>query len=82
MGAAFFGKTEVVRILIDAGAHIEAKTNVSKRISIFTYIYVCVCVCGYVWDEGGERGILPSYCMISGKYHLILLLHFITICII
>ena len=53
IGAAKSGKTEVIRILIDAGASIEAKDNVSKRISIFTYICMCVCVGVCVWDEGG-----------------------------
>ena len=53
--AADSGKTEFVRILINAGASIEAKDNVSKRISIFTYICVCVwvCVCG----TRGGRGV-------------------------
>ena len=77
MGAAFFGRAEFVSILIDAGASIEAKDNVSKE---HPYLHIYVCVCGCVWDEGGERGILPSYCMISGKYHFTLLLHLITIC--
>ena len=53
MRIAGSGKTEVIRILIDAGASIEAKDNVSKRISIFTYIYVCVGVCG----TRGGRGV-------------------------
>ena len=69
MRAALFFKTEVVILLIDAGASIEAKYNVSKRIFILTYMCVCVGVCG---TRGGERGILPSHCMISGKYHFIL----------
>ena len=41
MLAAKYGETDVVRLLIEAGASIEAKSNVSKRISICT----CVCVC-------------------------------------
>ena len=55
--AAQFGKAEVVRLFLDAGASIEAKNNVSKRIFIctHTYIYTYVCVC--VWRRGGN--ILP-----------------------
>ena len=41
MWAAYNGKADVIKLLIDAGAAIEAKDNVSKRISICT----CVCVC-------------------------------------
>ena len=73
MHAAFNGHTEVVKLLLHAGALIEAKDTVSKRVSMCTCVRVCVC--------GGERGSnLPSYCMISVKYHIILLLYFITIC--
>ena len=43
--AAEGGHFEVTKVLIDAGDSIEAKSNVSKMISIFTYIFVCVCVC-------------------------------------
>ena len=45
MLAAYKGHSDTVKVLIDAGADIEAKTNVSKRISICT----CVCVCVYVF---------------------------------
>ena len=41
MHAAYNGKADIVRLLLEAGASIEAKTTVSKRISICT----CVCVC-------------------------------------
>ena len=41
MLAASDGHTDIIKVLIDAGAAIEAKDNVSKRISICT----CVCVC-------------------------------------
>ena len=41
MRAAQNGKADVIKVLLDAGAAIEAKTPVSKRISICT----CVCVC-------------------------------------
>ena len=41
MLAARNGKADVIKVLLEAGAAIEAKTAVSKRISICT----CVCVC-------------------------------------
>ena len=41
MLAASNGKSDVIKLLLEAGASIEAKTTVSKRISICT----CVCVC-------------------------------------
>ena len=41
MWAACNGKADVIQVLLDAGAAIEAKDHVSKRISICT----CVCVC-------------------------------------
>ena len=44
MYAAQNGHTDVIKLLIDAGASIEAKDNVSKRISICTCVCVCVCV--------------------------------------
>ena len=44
MLAAYNGKADAVKVLIDAGADIEAKDNVSKRISICTCVCVCVCV--------------------------------------
>ena len=44
MLAAREGTADVVKVLIDAGADIEAKNNVSKRISICTCVCVCVCV--------------------------------------
>ena len=44
MRAAHDGHADVVKVLIDAGAAIEAKGHVSKRISICTCVYVCVCV--------------------------------------
>ena len=42
MWAARGGHFEVTKVLIDAGALIEAKDTVSKTISIFTYLCVCV----------------------------------------
>ena len=44
MQAAHRGRFEVTKFLVEAGASIEAKDNVSEMISIFTYISVCVCV--------------------------------------
>ena len=49
MWAAYKGHFEVTKFLIDAGASIEAKSNVSKTISILTC--VCVCVCGEVYSS-------------------------------
>ena len=47
MLAANNGHSGVIKVLLDAGAAIEAKDNVSKRTSICTCVcaYVCVCVC-------------------------------------
>ena len=42
--AAYNGHTDAVKVLLEAGASIEAKDNVSKRISICTCVCVCVCV--------------------------------------
>ena len=55
MRAAYNGHFKVTKVLIDAGASIEAKDRVSKTIFIFAYVCVCVCV---------DKDILPSYCMI------------------
>ena len=44
--AASYGNFEVAKVLIEAGAAMEAKSSVSKTISIFSYVCVCVCVCG------------------------------------
>ena len=41
MWAANDGNADIVKVLLEAGASIEAKDRVSKRISICT----CVCVC-------------------------------------
>ena len=48
MCAAANGNAGTVKLLLKAGASIEAKDNVSKRISICTC--VCVCVC-YIFFE-------------------------------
>ena len=42
--AAVNGHADVVKLLLGAGASIEAKDTVSKRISICTCVFVCVCV--------------------------------------
>ena len=42
--AAWNGNADTVAVLLEAGASIEAKDNVSKRISICTCVCVCVCV--------------------------------------
>ena len=55
--AARHGYSEAVKLFIDAGASIDGKCNVSKRISICTCMYVCVC-------EWTGEVILSSYCMI------------------
>ena len=43
MLAAKYGKADVVKLLLEAGASTEAKDKVSKRISICTCVCVCVC---------------------------------------
>ena len=43
MLAVYYGKADVTKVLLDAGADIEAKDDVSKRISICTCVCVCVC---------------------------------------
>ena len=63
--AALKGHSDNVKVLLEAGAAIEAKDDVSKRISICT----CVCVCY----------ILPSLCMICRKCCFILFLYFIIV---
>ena len=46
MRAAYNGHSDIIKLLLEAGASTEAKDNVSKRIPICTC--VCVCVCLYV----------------------------------
>ena len=43
MWAAYNGTADVIKLLLDAGAAIEAKGHVSKRMSICTCVCVCVC---------------------------------------
>ena len=46
MQAAIYGTAHSVRLLLAAGADIEARNTVSKRISIcLAHVCVCVCVC-------------------------------------
>ena len=61
MCAAENGHYEVTKFLIEAGASIEAKDEVSKTISIFAYVCVCVCVC--VCGEGYSSIILYDMIM-------------------
>ena len=58
MWATYNGHTDTVKVLLEAGASIEAKDTVSKRISITICTCVCVrvCVCAIflhdiVWSE-------------------------------
>ena len=44
MSAASYGHADIIKLLLVAGAAIEAKNKVSKRISICTCVCVCVCV--------------------------------------
>ena len=44
MWAAHNGHSDVIKVLLEAGASIEAKGHVSKRISINTCVCVCVCI--------------------------------------
>ena len=43
--AANNGKADITKLLLEAGALIEAKNTVSKRIFICTCVCVYVCVC-------------------------------------
>ena len=45
MLAAANGHSDIIKVLLEAGASIEAKDDVSKRIFICTCVCVCVCVC-------------------------------------
>ena len=46
MQAAYNGNPDTVSLLLAAGADIEARDIVSKRISIcLAHVCVCVCVC-------------------------------------
>ena len=44
MLAAENGHSDIIKVLLEAGASIEAKDDVSKRISVCTCVCVCVCV--------------------------------------
>ena len=43
MWAARNGHADIIKVLLEAGASIEAKNIVSKRISIYTCVCVCAC---------------------------------------
>ena len=49
--AAQDGHTDIIKLLLEAGASIEAKDDVSKRISICTCVCVCVCVCVILFHD-------------------------------
>ena len=42
MLAAYNGHSDTIKLLLEAGASIEAKDNVSKR---NIHLHMCVCVC-------------------------------------
>ena len=44
MLAARDGNADIVKVLLESEADIEAKDDVSKRISICTCVCVCVCM--------------------------------------
>ena len=44
MWAAHNGHSDIIKLLLEAGASPEAKDDVSKRISICTCVCVCLCV--------------------------------------
>ena len=68
MQAAYNGKADIVRLLLGAGADIDAKDYVSKRISI-CFAHVCVLYSSII------------VCMISEECRFILFLYFtIVIC--
>ena len=69
--AASNGHTEVVKFLVDAGAYIEAKDNVSKRVFISTYVHVCmyVCVCAFVRQGVFIHHAPPPPCPSSKDTH-------------
>ena len=45
MLAARDGNADIVKVLLESEADIEAKDDVSKRISICTCVCVCLCLC-------------------------------------
>ena len=45
MWAAREGTADIIRVLLEAGASIEAKTTVSNIYMLSTCVCVCVCVC-------------------------------------
>ena len=65
MCAAANGNAGTVRLLLKAGASTVARDNVSKRISICTYVFVLY--------------ILRTLCMISKKYRYTVFLYFIIV---
>ena len=46
MLAAYYDNADIVSLLLAAGADIEARNSVSKRISVcLAHVCICVCVC-------------------------------------
>ena len=69
MLAASNGHSDTVKVLIEAGADIEAKAIVSIRISICTCLCVCVCVC-VLYSS------IIVYDMLIVSFYSILLFHY------
>jgi ankyrin repeat protein len=60
MSAAGEGNEEIVRLLLERGANIDAANDVSVRFIVFPLTAVCdVCVCDVcvvcVWGEAGSK---------------------------
>ena len=74
MEAADNGKADIVSLLLAAGADVDVKDIVSKRISIcLVHMCVCVCVCVCVLYSS------IAVCMISEKCRFILFLYFMIV---
>ena len=65
LSAARYGTADIVKLLLEAGALIEAKTTVSKK---YPYAHVCGCLYSCI-----------IVCMISKKCRFILFLYFIIV---
>ena len=68
MWAANNGYTGIVRLVIGAGADVEAKDKVSKRISIcLAHLCVCVCVCAIFFHHSvwSVKSVVLFYSNIS-----------------
>ena len=69
MRAAHYGHSDTVRVLLEAGASIEAKDDVSKGISICTCLCLCVlysCIIVYdMWKVLFYSILIFYYCDMS-----------------